>query len=73
MAFEPREFRQEYYMPNRLGIPPHDYVLNIYDGVGNLVRVDFYFGGQQDQGELVGQITLTYDGSGNLLSTERTV
>lgn len=68
-----KKYGTDNYISNRLGIPAHDYIKNTYDGSNNLTQVDFYYGGQQDSGEHVARIVMTYDVNGNLLTTERTV
>ena len=51
-----------------LGVPVHDYIANTYTG-DNLTEVVFKAGGAS--GTVVATLTLTYDGSGNLLTVTR--
>lgn len=57
-------------MSNPLGIPAHDFIQNTYDVSGNLTVVEYKLGGQV--GTVVAVLTMTYDGSGNLLTVTRT-
>jgi hypothetical protein len=57
-------------MSNPLGIPAHDFIQNTYDVSGNLTVVEYKLGGQM--GTVVAVLTMTYDGSGNLLTVTRT-
>jgi hypothetical protein len=50
------------------GIPAHDYISNTYTD-GNLTSVAYKSGGAG--GVVVATLTLTYDGSGNLLTVAR--
>jgi hypothetical protein len=51
-----------------LAIPRHDYIANTYTG-DNLTEVVYKLGGSE--GAVVATLTLTYDGSGNLLTVTR--
>lgn len=51
-----------------LSIPTHDHIANTYTG-SNLTEVVFKTGGAA--GTVVATLTLTYDGSGNLLTVTR--
>ena len=51
-----------------LDIPPHDYISNTYSG-SNLTETVFKRGGAS--GKTVATLTMTYDGSGNLLTVTR--
>jgi hypothetical protein len=51
-----------------LAIPPHDYISNTYSG-SNLTETVFKRGGAS--GTVVATLTMTYDGSGNLLTVTR--
>lgn len=51
-----------------LGIPPHDYIGNTYTG-SNLTTVVYKRGGAS--GTTVATLTMTYDGSNNLLTVTR--
>jgi hypothetical protein len=52
-----------------LSIPKHDYIANTYTG-SNLTTAVFKRGGAS--GTTVATLTLTYDGSGNVLTVTRT-
>lgn len=56
---------------NPMGIPPHDYIVNTYDGSNNLLTVTYYNGGAS--GETVGKLVMTYDGNDNVLTVTRTI
>ena len=58
------------YITNGLGIPAHDYIENSYTG-NNLTQVIYRLGGSS--GTIVGTVVMTYDGSDNLLTVDRTV
>jgi hypothetical protein len=51
-----------------LEIPTHDYIANTYSGT-NLTQTVFRRGGAS--GKIVATLTLTYDGSDNLLTVTR--
>ena len=51
-----------------LEIPTHDYIANTYTG-SNLTQTVFRRGGAS--GKIVATLTLTYDGSDNLLTVTR--
>ena len=51
-----------------LEIPTHDYIANTYTGT-NLTQTVFRRGGAS--GKIVATLTLTYDGSDNLLTVAR--
>lgn len=51
-----------------LEIPTHDYIANTYTG-SNLTQTVFRRGGAS--GTVVATLTMTYDGSGNLLTVTR--
>ena len=51
-----------------LEIPTHDYIANTYTG-SNLTQTVFKRGGAS--GTIVATLTLTYDGSSNLLTVTR--
>jgi len=51
-----------------LEIPTHDFVQNTYTG-GNLTQTMFKRGGAS--GKVVATLTMTYDGSNNLLTVAR--
>jgi hypothetical protein len=51
-----------------LEIPTHDYIANTYAG-SNLTQTVFRRGGAS--GKIVATLTLTYDGSNNLLTVTR--
>ena len=51
-----------------LEIPTHDYIANTYTG-SNLTQAVFRRGGAS--GTIVATLTLTYDGSSNLLTVTR--
>jgi hypothetical protein len=51
-----------------LEIPTHDYIANTYSG-SNLTTVVFRRGGAS--GTVVATLTMTYDGSNNLLTVTR--
>ena len=54
-----------------LSIPKHDYIfLSNYNAGGNPTVIVYRHGGAS--GVIVAQLTLTYDGSGNLTSVVRT-
>jgi len=54
-----------------LSIPKHDYIfLSNYTAGGNPQLIVYRSGGSS--GVIVAQLTLTYDGSGNLTSVQRT-
>lgn len=52
-------------------IPPHDYIVNTYDGNNNLTRTVYKIKGAS--GDTVAQVDMTYDGNNNLLTVTRTV
>jgi hypothetical protein len=52
-----------------LNIPPHDYISNTYAGT-NLTQAVYKTGGSS--GQTVATLTMTYDGSNNLLTVTRT-
>jgi hypothetical protein len=54
---------------NPLSIPVHDFLENAYDVNGNLLTVIYKNGGPS--GRVVCTLTMTYDGSGNLLTLTR--
>lgn len=51
-----------------LEVPPHDYIANTYTG-SNLTQTVFRKGGAS--GTIVATLTMTYDGSNNLLTVTR--
>lgn len=51
-----------------LEIPTHDYIANTYTG-SNLTQTVFRRGGAS--GQIVATLTMTYDGSNNLLTVTR--
>jgi hypothetical protein len=51
-----------------LEIPTHDYIANTYTGT-NLTQTVFRRGGAS--GKIVATLTMTYDGSSNLLTVTR--
>jgi hypothetical protein len=51
-----------------LEIPTHDYIANTYSGT-NLTQTVFRRGGAS--GKIVATLTLTYDGSSNLLTVTK--
>lgn len=55
-------------MRQGLEIPVHDYIANTYTG-SNLTQTVFKRGGAS--GVVVATLTMTYDGSGNLLTVTR--
>ena len=55
-------------MRQGLEIPTHDYIANTYSGT-NLTVAVFRRGGAS--GTVVATLTMTYDGSGNLLTATR--
>ena len=52
-------------------IPPHDYIVNTYDGSNNLITTVYKIKGAN--GVTVAQIDMTYDGNNNLLTVTRTI
>lgn len=64
-----RKFGEENYIANGMGIPAHDHITNAYTG-GDLTSVTYRLGGAT--GTIVAVLTMTYDGSGNVLTVERT-
>jgi hypothetical protein len=59
-----------------MGVGPHDYAAYTYGTGGgtsasNLIQIDYYVGGQQASGTLVGTIIYTYDANDNITSSER--
>lgn len=58
------------HVSDGLGIPPHDYLINTYTG-SNLTETVYKRGGAS--GTVVATLTMTYDGSGNLLTVTRSV
>jgi len=56
------------YSRSGLAIPTHDYIANTYTG-SNLTQTVFRRGGAS--GTVVATLTMTYDGSGNLLTVTR--
>lgn len=52
-----------------LNIPPHDYISNTYVS-SNLTQAVYKAGGSS--GQIVATLTMTYDGSNNLLTVTRT-
>jgi hypothetical protein len=56
------------YPRTGLSIPAHDYISNTYTG-SNLTQTVFKRGGSG--GTTVATLTMTYDGSGNLLTVTR--
>lgn len=55
-------------MREGLEIPTHDYIVNTYTG-SNLTQTVFKRGGAS--GKTVATLTMTYDGSNNLLTVTR--
>lgn len=60
-----------------MGVGPHDYAAYTYGAGGgsssdNLIQIDYYLGGQQASGTLVGTIEYSYDSNDNIISAERT-
>jgi hypothetical protein len=72
MSYSAKRFGVQESAFGNMGIPPHDHVVNSYDGANNLIDVKYYRGGQQASGNLVAHIELTYDSSGNLATVTRT-
>jgi len=66
-----KSFGEENYIANNMGIPAYDYIGNTYDVSNNLTQVDYRMGGSG--GTIVATVVMTYDGSNNLLTVERTV
>lgn len=66
-----KKFGEENYIANPMGIPAYDYIANTYDVSDNLTQVVYRLGGSS--GTIVATIAMTYDGSNNLLTVERTV
>ena len=71
MSFTAKKFGVQESAFGNMGIPPHDHVVNSYDGGNNLITVKYYRGGQQASGKLVAQVDLTYDGANNLVTVTR--
>ena len=72
MAFTAKKFGTYELAFGNMGIPPHDHVANTYNG-DQLTTVKYYRGGAQAAGKHVGQVDLTYDGAGNLLTVTRSL
>ena len=64
------KYGKENYIANGMGIPAHDYILNAYNGNGNLTSVTYKIGGAS--GEIVAVVEMTYDESDNVLTVART-
>lgn len=60
----------ETWSSETLGIGAYDYIVNEYDGSNNLTKTTYKMGGST--GAVVAIIEMTYDGSNNLISVERT-
>ena len=65
-----KSFGANNFITNGLGIPAHDYIANTYTG-NNLTQVVYRLGGSG--GTIVATVVMTYDGSDNLLTVDRTV
>lgn len=72
MSFTAKKFGTHESAFGNMGIPPHDYVENTYTG-NQLITVKYYRGGVQAAGKHVGQVDLTYDGAGNLITVTRSI
>jgi hypothetical protein len=59
------------YISNPMGIPAHDFIKLTYDGTGNLTKIEYFIGENQDSGTKVAEQVITYNGSGNLVTVER--
>lgn len=66
-----KKYGDENYISNNMGIPAYDYLANTYDVNDNLTQVVYRLGGST--GTIVATVVMTYDGSNNLLTVERTV
>lgn len=66
-----KKYGDENYISNNMGIPAYDYIANTYDVNDNLTQVVYRLGGST--GTIVATVVMTYDGSNNLLTVERTV
>lgn len=53
-----------------LGLPYYDYLENTYDN-NLLIKTTYKIGGPE--GTVVGEVVMTYDGSGNLLTLHKTI
>jgi len=69
MVENPR-FNRHNDVSNPMGVPPHDYIVNTYDGSNNLLTATYKRGGST--GETVAVLEMTYDGNNNVLTVERT-
>lgn len=54
-----------------MGIGPHDYVLYSYDSNQNPTRLQYFVGGQQENGSLVADVVITYDANNNVTGSYR--
>jgi len=54
-----------------MGIGPHDYVLYSYDSNQNPVRLQYFVGGQQENGSLVADVVINYDANNNVTGSYR--
>jgi hypothetical protein len=72
MSYVSKEFGTHESTYGGMAVPPHDHLVNTYTG-DNITTVQYYRGGQQENGTLVAQLDLTYDVSGNILTVTRTV
>lgn len=70
---ETKQYEKSLFISNNIGIPSYDYVDITYSVDNDPISIKYYRGGQQDAGQLVGEIELTYDASSNLVSVERKV
>lgn len=68
-----KQYEKSLFISNNLGIPAYDYIDIAYNGDNTIATVSYYRGGKQDSGKKVGELEMTYDGSGNLISVERKV
>lgn len=66
-----KKYGDENYISNNMGIPAYDYIANTYDVNDNLTQIVYRLGGST--GTIVATVVMTYDGSNNLLTVERTV
>lgn len=71
MSYEAKRFGVQDQAFGNMGVPPHDHLVNTYDGSNNLTNVKYYRGGKQANGKLIAEINLTYDGAGNIQTVTR--
>jgi len=67
---ENARFNRHNDVSNPMGIPPHDYIVNTYDGSNNLLTATYYRGGST--GDIVASLSMTYDANDNVLTVDRT-